>query len=88
MRYLDVRVALTLVKTFRKLAVFLVTLGIAPALAGTATFEAQPSPTPADENSHDLFSYETTYTFDSDFHESKMGHGDSCTMISATTIGS
>ena len=76
-RYLDVRVALTLVKTFRKLAVFLVTLGIAPALAGTATFEAQSSPTPADENSHDLFSYETTYTFDSDFHESKMGHGDS-----------
>jgi hypothetical protein len=65
------------VKTFRKLAVFLVTLGIASALAGTPTFVAQPSPTPADENSHDLFSYETTYTFDSDFHESKMGHGDS-----------
>jgi len=76
-RYLDARVALTTVKTFRKLGVFLVTLGIASALAGTPTFVAQPSPTPADENSHDLFSYETTYTFDSDFHESKMGHGDS-----------
>ena len=68
---------LNIVKTFRKLAVFLGTLGIASALAGTATFEAQPSPAPADENSHNLFSYETTYTFDSDFHESKMGHGDS-----------
>jgi hypothetical protein len=49
----------------------------ASAFAGTATFEAQPSPTPADENSHDLFSWETTYTFDSDFKESKLGHGDS-----------
>ncbi len=47
------------------------------ALAGTATFEAQPSPTPADENAHDLFSWETTYTFESDFQESKLGHGDS-----------
>jgi hypothetical protein len=49
----------------------------ASAIAGTATFEAQPGPTPEDENSHDLFSYETTYTFDSDFKESKLGHGDS-----------
>jgi hypothetical protein len=46
-------------------------------LAGTSTFEAQPSPTPADENSRDLFSYETTYTFESDFKESKLGNGDS-----------
>jgi len=46
-------------------------------LAGPPTFEAQPSPTPSDENSHDLFSYETTYTFDSDFKESKLGDGDS-----------
>jgi hypothetical protein len=50
---------------------------IASALAGTPTFEAQPSPTPADENSRNLFSYETTYTLDSDFEESKLGHGDS-----------
>jgi hypothetical protein len=49
----------------------------ASVMAGTATFEAQPGPTPEDENSHDLFSYETTYTFDSDFKESKLGHGDS-----------
>src|SRR6266511_5321811 len=49
----------------------------ASVMACTATFEAQPGPTPEEENSHDLFSYETTYTFDSDFKESKLGHGDS-----------
>jgi hypothetical protein len=47
------------------------------AIAGPPTYEAQPSPTPADENSHHLFSWETTYTFQSDFKESKLGHGDS-----------
>jgi hypothetical protein len=47
------------------------------AIAGPPTLESQPSPTPRDENSHDLFSYETTYTFRSDFKESKLGHGDS-----------
>ena len=60
-----------------KLCAFLFLAGIASALGGTATFEAQPSPTPADENSHDLFSWETTYTFSSDFKESKLGDGDS-----------
>jgi hypothetical protein len=60
-----------------KLCAFLFLAGITSALAGTATFEAQPSPTPADENSHDLFSWETTYTFESDFKESKLGNGDS-----------
>jgi hypothetical protein len=49
----------------------------ASALAGPVTFEAQPAPTPQDENSHDLFYYETTYTFRSDFEESKLGHGES-----------
>ena len=49
----------------------------ASALAGPVTFEAQPAPAPQDENSHDLFSYETTYTFRSDFKESKVGHSDS-----------
>jgi hypothetical protein len=60
-----------------KLCAFLLLAGIATALAGTPTFEAQPSPTPEEENSHDMFSWETTYTFDSDFKESKLGHGDS-----------
>ena len=49
----------------------------ASVMAGTATFGAQPGPTPEDENSRDLFSYETTYTFRSDFKESKLGNGDS-----------
>src|SRR5213075_1649778 len=49
----------------------------ASALAGPVTFEAQPAPTPEEETSRDLFSYETTYTFRSDFTESKLGHGDS-----------
>jgi hypothetical protein len=65
------------VKAFRNLAILLVLVGVGSAVAGTPTFVLQPSATPADENSRDLFSYETTYTFDSDFHESKMGHGDS-----------
>ena len=51
--------------------------GVASAAAGPANVILQPSPSPADENSHDLFYYETTYTFDSDFKESKLGHGDS-----------
>ena len=64
-------------KTFRKLAVLFLCIGIASAVAGPANFELQPPPPPADENSHDLFSYETTYTFQSDFKESKLGDGDS-----------
>lgn len=60
-----------------KLCVSVVFAGIASAIAGPATYEAQPSPTPSDENSRDLFSYETTYTFGSDFKESKLGDGDS-----------
>jgi hypothetical protein len=64
-------------KTVQSFSVFLFIAAVASALAGTATFEAQPPASPADENSHDLFGYETTYTFDSDFTESKLGHGDS-----------
>ena len=51
--------------------------GAASAVAGPANVILQPSPAPADENSHDIFSYETTYTFSSDFKESKLGDGDS-----------
>jgi len=66
--------------TMKNIRVFFISLllsAAASAVAGTATFEAQPAPTPQDENSHDLFSYETTYTFRSDFKESKLGSGDS-----------
>jgi len=69
--------ALTTVKIFRKLSVLFLCIGVASAVAGPANVELQPSPAPADENSHNLFSYETTYTFQSDFQESKLGHGDS-----------
>jgi hypothetical protein len=72
------RIAFTrIMKTLRKFCFLFSFAGIASTLAGPATFEAQPSPTPADENSRDLFYYETTYTFRSDFKESKLGHGDS-----------
>ena len=77
MRYVDIRGALTIVQTIRKFSACIFVAGVTSALAGTATFEVQPSPSPADENSHDLFSWETTYTFRSDFKDSKFGHGDS-----------
>ena len=64
-------------KIIRKLSVLVLLAGVMPAFGGPATLEPQPSLIPADENSHDLFYYETTYTFDSDFKESKLGHGDS-----------
>ncbi|MGH7981936.1 MAG: hypothetical protein ACREFF_02175 [Candidatus Udaeobacter sp.] len=64
-------------RTIRKLSAFLLLAGVMSAFGGPATFEPQPSLVPADENSRDLFNYETTYTFDSDFKESKLGHGDS-----------
>jgi len=64
-------------KSMRGFFAFLFLASGALALGGPATFVAQPSPTLSDENSHDLFSWETTYTFDSDFKESKLGHGDS-----------
>ncbi|MBX6324872.1 MAG: hypothetical protein IRY93_02405 [Chthoniobacterales bacterium] len=51
--------------------------GAATTIAGPAALEAQSSPGPKDENSRDLFYYETTYTFDSDFKQPKLGHGDS-----------
>src|SRR5947207_9222598 len=51
----------------------------ASALAGTATFEAQASPTPADENHRELFDYELDYTGNSSFFDDhgKFGNGDS-----------
>jgi hypothetical protein len=65
------------VKIVRKLVILLIAVGAASAVAGPANLELQPSSTSADENSRDLFNYETTYTFDSDFKESKLGDGDS-----------
>ncbi len=76
-RYLHARVALAVKKIIAAFSTALWLSVTAAALAGTPTFQLQPSPTPADENHRDLFSWETTYTFDSDFKESKLGHGDS-----------
>ena len=64
-------------KIVRKLVILLIAVGAASAVAGPANLELQRSPAPADENSRDLFNYETTYTFNSDFKESKLGDGDS-----------
>src|SRR5436190_19333358 len=64
-------------KNIRLLFISLLLVTVTSAIAGTATYEAQPSLTPADENSHDLFSYDTTYMFSSDFNESKLVNVDS-----------
>lgn len=64
-------------KIVRKLVIVLIAVGAASAVAGPADVILQSLPGPADENSRDLFNYETTYTFDSDFKESKLGDGDS-----------
>lgn len=63
-------------KTFRNFAI-LFAFGAVSAVAGPADLSLQSSPAPVDENSRDLFNYETTYTFQSDFKESKLGDGDS-----------
>jgi hypothetical protein len=41
------------------------------------TLEGSATPAPKDENSHDLFTAESSYTFKSDFKESRLGEGDS-----------
>ena len=51
-------------KAVREFFAFLFLASAMSALAGPPVFEAQPSPSPADENSHELFSYETTYTLE------------------------
>src|SRR2546423_4390074 len=46
--------------------------------AGEPVVELSASPAPKDPNSHDLFSAESTYTFNSDFKdEPRLGDGDS-----------
>src|SRR5438309_7689150 len=48
-------------------------------IAGTPTYEVQPSPTPAEENHRELFDYELDYTGNSSFFDDhgKFGNGDS-----------
>jgi hypothetical protein len=49
------------------------------AIAGTPTYEVQPSPTPTEGNHLNLFDYEMDYTFSSDYYNvnHNFGHGDS-----------
>jgi len=63
-------------KNLRRSLVILFLGAAGSALAGTVA-EIQPSPTPEDENSHDIFSVESNYTLNSDFHQSHLGNGDS-----------
>ena len=66
-------------KNIRELFIILLLCTATTAFAGQATFEAQPSPPPQDENSHNLFDYEMDYTFRSNFYDVRgdFGHGDS-----------
>src|SRR6266403_1205827 len=66
-------------KNIRRFFISLFLGAAASAIAGTATYEAQPSPNPQDENSHDLFDYEMDYTLNSNFYDDhgKFGNGDS-----------
>src|SRR5213082_2935808 len=54
-------------------------LSAASAVAGPPTFEAQPAPSPADENHRELCDYERDYTGSSNFFDvnGNFGHGDS-----------
>src|SRR5438309_626864 len=66
----------------KKIRLFFISLFLsaaASAIAGPPTYEAQPPPTPADENHRDLFDYEMDYTFSSNFFDvnGDFGHGDS-----------
>jgi hypothetical protein len=66
-------------KTIGRLFALLFLASATSALGGPATFEAQPSPTPADENHRDLFDYEMDYTGNSSFYDDhgKFGNGNS-----------
>src|SRR6266513_2600463 len=66
-------------KNVRLFFVSLLLIAVTPVIAGTATYEAQPSPTPADENHRELFDYELDYTGNSSFFDDhgKFGNGDS-----------
>src|SRR6184192_3702586 len=60
-------------KNIRLFFISLFLSAAASAGAGTPTFEAQPAPTPAEENHLNLFDYEMDYTFSSKFYDV---HGD------------
>src|SRR5213592_5172098 len=60
-------------KNIQAFFVFLFLAAVTSAFAGPPTIEAQPAPTPAEENHLNLFDYEMDYTFKSNFYDV---HGD------------
>ncbi len=66
-------------KNIRLFFASLVLSAATSAIAGTEEFQAQPAPSPAEQNSRDLFDYELDYTGGSSFFDDhgKFGHGDS-----------
>jgi hypothetical protein len=66
-------------KTIQGFFVFLFLAAVTSAFAGPPTIEAQPAPTPAEENHLNLFDYEMDYTFNSNFYDVRgdFGHGNS-----------
>ncbi|MBO0694975.1 MAG: hypothetical protein J2P56_02635 [Verrucomicrobia bacterium] len=66
-------------KTIRRFLALIFLASVTSMFAGPPTFEAQPSPTPSDENSRNLFDYEMNYTGNSNFFDDhgKFGNGDS-----------
>jgi len=66
-------------KNIRLFFISLIVSIAAPVIAGTEEFKAQPAPSPAEQNSRDLFDYELDYTGGSSFFDDhgKFGHGDS-----------
>src|SRR2546422_2718597 len=66
-------------KNIRLFFISLFLSAAASAVAGPPTYEAQPLPTPADENHRELFDYELDYTGNSSFVDDhgKFGNGDS-----------
>src|SRR5438132_9279461 len=66
-------------KNIRLFFISLIVSVAAPVIAGTEEFKAQPAPSPAEQNSRDLFDYELDYTGGSSFYDDhgKFGHGDS-----------
>src|SRR6266704_2633559 len=66
-------------KSIRLFFASLVLSAATSAIAGTEEFQAQPAPSPAEQNSRDLFDYELDYTGGSSFFDDhgKFGNGDS-----------
>src|SRR6266566_3256403 len=81
MRSSDISVPAHLNHTMKQICPFFISLFLSAATSALAGVEAVPQPTatPAEQNSRDIFEQDTTYTFRSDFYDvnGNFGHGDS-----------